>query len=52
VQWATGLAESNPRIYLVHGEIEAMRALQTRLSGLKMRVAIPTDGDTIGLVSA
>jgi metallo-beta-lactamase family protein len=52
IQWATGLAESDPRVYLVHGETDAMRALQARLSGLKMRVAIPAEGETVALISA
>lgn len=52
VQWAQGFAEANPRVYLVHGEIEAMRALQAQLSGRNMRVSIPAGGDTIALLSA
>lgn len=47
VQWAKNFAGCNPRVYLVHGEIEAMQSLQTALSNQKMRVEIPAVGATI-----
>jgi len=47
LQWARGYAASNPRIYLVHGELEAMEALKAKLAGLNMRVEIPAVGASI-----
>ena len=47
VQWARGFAGCNPRVYLVHGEVEAMEALKTQLVHLKMRVEIPAVGAAI-----
>jgi metallo-beta-lactamase family protein len=47
LQWAEGFAGSNPRVYLVHGEIEAMQSLQTQLANRSMQAEIPTAGMTI-----
>ncbi len=45
MQWAQSL--SGARVYLVHGEIEAMEALKTQLAGLDRRVEIPAVGAAI-----
>lgn len=44
VHWALGMQPSNPRVYLVHGEVEAMEALQQRLVRQHMRAAIAEYG--------
>ncbi|MDD5033554.1 MAG: MBL fold metallo-hydrolase [Methylococcaceae bacterium] len=49
LQWAQGFAGSHPRLYLVHGEYEAMQSLQTRLAPLNLRAEIPTVGATIAI---
>ncbi len=49
VQWAQGFAESNPGVYLVHGEIEAMEALKKQLSDINMQAVIPTVGAAMTL---
>lgn len=47
VQWALGMQPSDPRVYLVHGESEAMAALRQRLVSRHMRAAIPEYGMSI-----
>ena len=49
VHWAVGMRESHPRVYLVHGEAEAMEALQGRLRQEQMRVEIAEPGSRIAL---
>jgi len=49
LQWARGFARGNPKVYLVHGEPEAMEALKAQLSRLNMAAEIPTVGATIDL---
>lgn len=49
VQWAHGFAGCNPRVYLVHGELEAMESLRTRLVHRQMRVEISAVGATIAI---
>lgn len=49
VQWAHGFAGCNPRVYLVHGELEAMESLRTQLVHRQMRVEIPAVGATIAI---
>jgi len=47
VRWATGMQSSAPRVYLVHGEVEAMEALKQRLNQAKMRAEIAEYGAEI-----
>ena len=47
VRWATGMQPSAPRVYLVHGEVEAMEALRQRLHQAKMRAEIAEYGAAI-----
>ena len=47
VRWATGMQPSAPRVYLVHGEVEAMEALRECLQQAKMRAEIAEYGATI-----
>ena len=49
VHWALGMRDSHPRVYLVHGEAEAMEALQGRLRQKQMRVEIAEPGSRIVL---
>ena len=49
LQWAQGFAGSAPRICLVHGEIGAMQALSSALSGHFRQVEMPQQGATIPL---
>jgi metallo-beta-lactamase family protein len=47
VSWALGMRPSDPRVYLVHGEVEAMEALKRCLHQSKMRVEIAEYGSSI-----
>lgn len=49
VQWALGMQASKPRIYLVHGEIEEMAALQQRLDRQDLRTSIADYGERIAI---
>jgi metallo-beta-lactamase family protein len=44
VQWALSMQPSDPRVFLVHGEVTAMEALQQRLVWQHMRAAIADYG--------
>jgi metallo-beta-lactamase family protein len=44
VQWALSMQPSDPRVFLVHGEVTAMEALQQRLLWQHMRAAIADYG--------
>ena len=49
VHWALGMQAGNPRVYLVHGEVEAMEALQARLRQQRMQVEIAEQGSRIAI---
>ena len=49
VEWALGLQPARPRVYLVHGEVEAMTALRERLLAQRMQTEIAEPGATIAL---
>jgi len=40
LEWATAFRPSHPHVYLVHGEVEAMEALQQRLADQRLRAEI------------
>jgi metallo-beta-lactamase family protein len=49
VSWALGMRPSDPRVYLVHGEVEAMEALKQCLHQSKMRAEIAEYGAAIAI---
>ena len=49
LDWALGMKPSDPRVFLVHGEVEAMDALKQRLHQSKMRAEIAEYGSAITL---
>jgi len=49
VGWALGMKPSDPRVYLVHGEVEAMEALKQCLHQSKMRAEIAEYGAAIAI---
>lgn len=49
LDWVAGFRKKKPRIYLIHGEPKAKRALRQELSNKGWRVAVPKHGTSIAL---
>lgn len=49
VHWALGMQASKPKIYLVHGEVEAMEALRQRLEQQHLQATIAEYGESIAV---
>jgi len=52
LEWASAFRPSHPRVYLVHGEVEAMESLRQRLAGQHLRVEIAEYGARIAIAPA